>query len=137
MNLSHLTSIAELAAFLEGSQSVAYSHPTDKTERYAFVQSVSKQFHYRALSKSDKGVVIRLLVQTTGYSRQQLTRLIKLDQTRGCVQRKPGIFKHKFAKKYTADDIRLLAEMDMRYAAPSSVVIKKLCERASGRTHEH
>ncbi len=130
MNLSHLTSIAELAAFLEGSQSVAYSHPADKTERYAFVQSVLKQFHYRALSKSDKGVVIRLLVQTTGYSRQQLTRLIKLYQTRGCVQRKPSIFKHKFAKKYTADDIRLLAEMDTRYATPSGAVIKKLCERA-------
>ena len=76
MNLSHLKTIAELAAFLEGSQAVAYSLPTDKASRYAFIQSVLKPFHYWALNKSDKGVVIRFLLQATGYSRQQLTRLI-------------------------------------------------------------
>ena len=130
MNLSHLKTITELAAFLEGSQAVAYSQPTDKNSRYAFIQSALKQFHYRALSKADKGVVIRFLLQATGYSRQQLTRLISLYQTRGCVQRRPSPLTHRFVKKYTATDIRLLAEMDTRYATPSGGVIKKLCERA-------
>ena len=130
MNLSHLKTIAELSAFLEGSQAVAYSLPADKTSRYAFIQSVLKQFHYRALNKSDKGVVIRFLLQATGYSRQQLTRLINLYQTAGCVQRKPPLLKHRFTKKYGASDVRLLAEMDTRYATPSGGVIKKLCERA-------
>ena len=58
MNLSHLKTITELAAFLEGSQAVAYSLPTDKNSRYAFIQSALKQFHYRALSKADKGVAV-------------------------------------------------------------------------------
>ena len=130
MNLSHLKTIPELAAFLSGSQAVAYSLPGDKTSRYAFIQSVLKQFHYRALSKSDKGVVIRFLLQATGYSRQQLTRLINRYQTAGVVQRCPSPLSHRFARKYTAEDIRLLAEMDARYATPSGGVIKKLCERA-------
>lgn len=130
MNLSHLKTIPELAAFLAGSQAVAYSLPSDKTRRYAFIQSVLKQFHYRALSKSDKGIVIRFLLQATGYSRQQLTRLINRYQTAGIVQRRPSPLHHRFPQKYTANDIRLLAEMDTRYATPSGGVIKKLCERA-------
>ncbi len=130
MNLKALKNTEELQTFLEGSQAVAFSLPGKKVERYTFIQATLKQFHYRAITKRQKGVVIRFLLQITGYSRQQLTRLINQYLQKGVVQlqkvHKPAGFK----QKYSATDIALLAEMDERYDTPSGAVIKKLCERA-------
>jgi hypothetical protein len=83
------------------------------------------------LTKRQKGIVIRFLLQVTGYSRQQLTRLIQQYLNTGVVQlsdtNKPAGFK----QTYTTTDIALLAEMDERYDTPSGGVVKKLCERAT------
>jgi hypothetical protein len=130
MNLKDLKNTHELQTFLDGSQSVAFSVPGNKSNRYAFIQSVLKQFHYRVLKKREKGIVLGFLLQVTGYSRQQLTRLVKQYLNAGVVQyrrpRKPPGFK----QKYSDVDITLLAEMDERYDTPSGAIIKKLCERA-------
>lgn len=130
MNLSTLKTTDELKTFLDGSQAVAFSLPNDKTTRYTFIQDVLKQFHYRALCKSQKSTVIRFLRQTTHYSRQQLTRLIAQYQSTGTVTRKTGTPTQGFRQRYTEEDIKYLAEMDERYDTPSGAVIKKLCERA-------
>ena len=130
MNLKVLKNTQQLQTFLDGTQAIVFSVPGNKTARYDFIQSTLKQFHYRALTKRQKGIVIHFLLQVTAYSRQQLTRLIHQDLKTGVVQqRKP----HKptgFKQKYTATDIALLAKMDERYDTPSGAVIKKLCERA-------
>ncbi len=76
MNLKALKNIQELQTFLDGTQAIIFSVPGDKTARYDFIQSTLKQFHYRALNKRQKGIVIRFLLQVTVYSRQQLTCLI-------------------------------------------------------------
>jgi hypothetical protein len=130
MNLKNLKNTAELQTFLEGSQSVAFSVPGNKTARYTFIQSTLKQFHYRALNKRKKGIVIRFLLQVTHYSRQQLTRLIHQYLKAGIVQQRAPHKPPGFKQKYTSSDIVLLAEMDERYHTPSGAVIKKLCERA-------
>ena len=130
MNLKALKNTQELQAFLDGAQAIVFSVPGDKTARYDFIQSTLKQFHYRALNKRQKGIVILFLLQVTAYSRQQLTRLTHQYLEAGVIQQrkshKPAGFKHK----YTATDIVLLAKMDERYDTPSGAVIKKLCERA-------
>ncbi len=41
------------------------------------IQQVLRRFGYSRLKRADKGVVVRYLVRTPGYSRQQITRLIK------------------------------------------------------------
>lgn len=130
MNLKELKNTHELQTFLDGSQAVAFSIPGNKSARYAFIQSILKQFHYRALKKRERSVVVRFLLQVTGYSRQQLTRLIKQYQDAGVVQYRRSHKPPGFKQKYTAADIRLLAGMDERYDTPSGAVIKKLCERA-------
>jgi len=130
MNLKNLTNTEELQSLLEGSQSVAFSIPGNKTARYTFIQSTLKQFHYRALNKRQKGIVIRFLLQVTQYSRQQLTRLINQYLKAGVIQQRAPHKPPGFKQKYTASDIALLAEMDERHNTPSGAVIKKLCERA-------
>ena len=130
MNLKDLKNTHELQTFLDGAQAVAFSVPGNKSDRYAFIQSALKQFHYRALKKREKSIVLRFLRQVTGYSRQQLTRLIKQYQTAGVVQHRRLYKPLGFKQKYSAADITLLAEMDERYDTPSGAVIKKFCERA-------
>ncbi|GAW86866.1 hypothetical protein bplSymb_SCF04302P013 [Bathymodiolus platifrons methanotrophic gill symbiont] len=130
MNLKALKNTEELQTFLDGSQAVAFSIPGDKKARYYFIQSTLKQFHYRALNKRQKGIVIRFLLQVTGYSLQQITRLIQQYLKAGVVQQRGTNKPPGFKRKYTATDIALLAEMDERYNTPSGAVIKKLCERA-------
>jgi len=69
-------------------------------------------------------------LQVTGYSRQQLTRLIQQYLNTGVVQLRDTNKPAGFKQIYTTTDIALLAEMDERYATPSGAVVKKLCERA-------
>lgn len=82
------------------------------------------------LTKRQKGIVIRFLLQVTGYSRQQLTRLIQQYLNTGVVQLRDTNKPAGFKQTYTTTDIALLAEMGERYDTPSGGVVKKLCERA-------
>ena len=130
MNLKDLKNIQELQTFFDGSQAVFFSVPGNKSDRYTFIQSILKKFHYRALKKRERGIVIRFLRHVTGYSRQQLTRLIKQYLDAGIVQHRQYYKPPGFKQKYNAADVTLLAQMDERYDTPSDAVIKKLCERA-------
>ena len=76
MKLSGLRSIDQLRDFLEGTQAAAFAVVTNKDERYQWMQQTLIKFRYRRLSKADKGIVIGYLMKVSGYSRQQVTRLI-------------------------------------------------------------
>ena len=78
-----------------------------------------------------KGVVIRYLIKVSGYSRQQLTRLIAQYRKTGRLQRRQRAVSG-FKRKYTKKDVRLLAAMDERHDTPCGHAIKKLRERAYG-----
>jgi hypothetical protein len=115
MNLKALKNTQELQTFLDGAQAVIFSVPGDRTARYDFIQSTLRQFHYRALKKRQKGIVIRFLLQVTSYSRQQLTRLIHQYLKMGVVQQRGSYKRAGFKQKYTATDVALLAKRDERY----------------------
>ena len=82
MNLDNLTAIDQLAEFLAGTQTVAFSVLSSPTARYEWVQKTLIRFRYLTLSRADQGVVIRVLMKVSGYSRQQITRLI----AQGCLK---------------------------------------------------
>ena len=58
MNLKALKNTEELQTFLDGTQAIVFSVPGNKTARYDFIQTTLKQFHYRALNKRQKGILI-------------------------------------------------------------------------------
>ncbi len=76
MNSENLTTVESLAQFLQGNQAIAFSVFGDKTERYQFTQKILVKFTYQTCSKKDKGLIRGFLMKMTGYSRQQVTRLI-------------------------------------------------------------
>ncbi len=129
MNLDNLTQIDQLAEFLSGTQTVAFSVLSSPAVRYEWAQKTLIRFRYRTLSRRDQGVVIRVLIKVSGYSRQQVTRLIAQYRTTGTVRRRQRTVAG-FTPKYSPADIGLLAAMDERHDTPSGPAVKKLCERA-------
>lgn len=129
MKLEELKTIEQLRQFLDGTQSVIFQISSTKKEKYNWIRHELVRFDYPQLGKSAKGVVIRYLMKVSGYSRQQLTRLIAR-------YRETGYIKHYYANvpafqcKYTKEDTRLLARMDQLYETPCGHALKKLCERA-------
>ena len=129
MKLEELTTVEHLSHFLQGTQAVAFSVSSDKDKRYRWLQRELVRFDYLSLNNPDKGIVIRYLLKVSGYSRQQLTRLIAQYRKTGRLKRHQRTAAG-FKRRYTDRDIRLLAGMDERHDTPCGHAIKKLCERA-------
>lgn len=130
MNDSQLQTIDQLRSFLQGTLVMQF-HPCGSTEdRYMLIQRTLKRFRYHNLWRADKGVVLRYLARMTGYSRQQLTRLVRQCLTAGPLQRRHGPPKKGFVRKFAAQDVALLAETDTLHGALSGPATKRLMQRA-------
>ncbi|PIR11167.1 MAG: integrase, partial [Gammaproteobacteria bacterium CG11_big_fil_rev_8_21_14_0_20_46_22] len=121
--------IEQLNAFLAGTQRVAFEVAGDKDACYQWIQKTLLRFHYQALNRQGKGVLIRYLMKVSGYSRQQVTRLVKQYRDQGRLTRRQRTV-NGFSRRFTDRDIRLLAEMDERHNSPNGPAMRKLCERA-------
>jgi hypothetical protein len=83
MNETKLTTLAQLEAFVAGTAAVVFQAKAGEDNRYRHIGEVLRRFCYPTLKRPDKGIVLRYLRHTTGYSRQQLTRLVKRQQEAG------------------------------------------------------
>jgi transposase InsO family protein len=128
MNINDLKTIEQLEQFLNGTQSIAFLVASSKNEIYRDIQRTLVKFRYPLLDKASKGIVMHFLIKITGYSRQQITRLVKQYRDTGRIERQQRIYQG-FERLYLAEDIRLLAALDERHNTPSGAVTKKLCER--------
>lgn len=130
MNESRLSTVAQLRAFLEGTLEVQFSPPQGDTQRYRFIEAVLKRLGYARLSRRDKGVVLRYLQRTTGYSRQQLTRLVGRARAGAVLVKRYRAAAHGFARKFTPADVALLAQTDALHATLSGPATVHLLRRA-------
>jgi transposase InsO family protein len=135
IKVEELETIEQLSDLLAGTQPVAFSVISDKRTRYKWIQGELVKFQYLTLPRQHKGVVIRYLMKLSGYSRQQLTRLIGQYHRTGRLKPRQRTVAG-FKKRFTEKDIRLLAAMDERHETPCGQAIKKLCERAHQVYHE-
>ena len=128
MNDSHIKTLEQVHQFLEGTAAVELSIDA-KADRYTWIQSTLVRFHYLQLNKADKGLILSFLQKVSGYSRIQIKRLVKQYCKTGRLQRHQRMT-HGFARKYTDEDIRLLARTDELHGTLSGPTTKKLGERA-------
>jgi len=110
MNDEQLHTLADLQAFVTGTVTMDFTVTAD--ERHEFIAHTVRRFGYARLKRADKAVVLRFLERVSGYSRQQLTRLVK----RGC-ERRQLVKRYRdsrtsFARIYTGADVLLLAHTD-------------------------
>lgn len=129
MNIDNLTSITQMEEFLEGSQAIAFAIAVNADERYLFIEKVLKRFAYTRLKRREKGVVRKFLMKVSGYSRQQITRLITQYSNSNTIVRQQRT-ENGFKRRYTTEDIQLLAKVDELHEQPNGLRVKKLCERA-------
>jgi transposase InsO family protein len=128
MNVKHLQTLQQVTDFLHGSGAFEPA-PATKGERYQWIDQTLRHFRYVSRTKAEKGLLIAYLCCLSGYSRQQVTRLIKRFRKRGKLTWDVSPAKG-FVSRYTTEDVRLLAEIDTLHDTPSGPAIKKLCERA-------
>jgi hypothetical protein len=128
MNDAQLHTLEQLRAFLNGTSAVGFS--VTANERYDFVARTVRRFGYPQLSRADKGVVLRFLARVSGYSRQQLARLVRRVRARAPLVKRYCASRSSFARTFTDADVLLLAHTDTLHGTLSGPATKKLMERA-------
>jgi transposase InsO family protein len=128
MNDQHLQTLAQLQAFLDGTMEVDFT--LAPAERYGFIGRTVRRFTYRRLKRPEKAVVLRFLERVSGYSRQQLTRLVKRGAEPGPLRTRYRGSRTSFTTRYSAADVLALAHTDSLHGTLSGPATKKLMERA-------
>jgi transposase InsO family protein len=127
MNDEKLNTVEQIKQFLEGSDALEFEG-VSIGERYRWIETVLVRFKYPQLKRVEKGVIRLYIEKVSGYSRAQVTRLIRCYKQQGRL-RKTQQKRHRFPTKYTLADIALLARTDELHDYLSGPATKKIMER--------
>lgn len=128
MHTSERLSLEQIRAFLVGSGDAGFKGQ-NREEVYGWVNQTLRQQRYEELTRSERGVVRRYVSKMTGLSRAQTTRLITV-YLGGDEVKPQGYRRHRFARRYTGEDIALLAGVDEAHETLSGPATLKLFQRA-------
>jgi hypothetical protein len=127
MDDTEAKSLEQIRAFLAGSGEVRFAGQR-REEVYGWVEKTLVRLQYTSLDKPGKGLVRRYLSRMTGLSRAQVTRLIGLQRRTGRV--KAAVYQRtKFATRYTAADVNLLAYVDKAHGNLSGPATRRILDR--------
>ena len=132
LQTERIGTLEEVRAFVEGSGPVDIKL-ADRASAYDFIRRTLVRFGYHAEGKAAKGLLKAYIGKATGLSRSQVTRLIGRHRETGAVEdRRGGPPAKPFRRKYTAADIRLLAEVDALLGQVSGPATRKVLRRMAG-----
>ena len=129
LRTERIRTLDQVRAFLDGSEPADFEL-ADRTTAYAFVRRTLVRFGYHGLAKPDRGLVKRFIEKVTGFSRAQVTRLIRQHRRTGHIRdhrSKPPT--NAFQRRYTPRDAALLAKVDEAFAQPSGPATKVVLQR--------
>ena len=128
MNNVHIRSIEDIINLLQTPHTITLANQT-REERYNAIRETLTAIKYPTLTKKDKGVVKAFLATVTGYSEQQLKRLIRTWKRTGGLQyikRKPvGAAK----RTYGPQDLALLIQTDILHKTPNGRSTQAILKR--------
>ena len=127
MNDSHIVSIAQIRKFLQASQIIKFKGVSQK-EKYAWMENTLNRFRYFSLRKKGKSAVKKYVMQMTGFSGSQLTRLVAKKKKTGKIL-VSSKRRNSFPTKYAPKDIALLIETDNNHERLSGPATKKIFVR--------
>lgn len=127
MTVGEKLSLEQMQAFLEGSEEVRFE-AQGQTAVYDWVSQTLRDQGYRKLLRRGKGTVKRYIAKMTGLGRAQVTRLVAQYAAVGEVKSKPAR-RCRFASRYTAADIELLAQVDEAHETLSGPATLKILYR--------
>ena len=112
MNEGQVRTLEQVRQVVAGTQALQFRRAEDDEGRYAWIGSVLRRFDYRQLPRSERGPVLAYLQHLSGYSRAQVTRLVSRWTSGKRLVKEYRAPEHAFARRYTAADVALLAEVD-------------------------
>jgi hypothetical protein len=127
MDNSEAIGLEQMRTILSGSEDLPFTGQR-RPEVYDWVESTLARYQYANLARADKGLLRQYVTQMTGLSRAQTTRLIASYQATGQVEA-VTYQRPKFAKRYTAADLELLAHVDKAHGNLSGPATKRILER--------
>ena len=127
MDDSEAGSLEQVRAFLAGSGEVRFAGQR-REEVYRWVEQTLVRHQYASLNRPGKGLVRSYIARMTGLSRAQVTRLISAYCRTGRVQA-VAYQRTRFATRYTAGDIDLLAYVDKAHGNLSGPATRRILER--------
>lgn len=134
MDESRLRTLEQLEHFLSACGPVAFTAAGDDGDRYGHISRVLLRFDYPRRNKHERGIVLRYLQHTSGYSRAQMTRLVTRWQRNRLaavpLAKRYAAPARPFARKYTPADVVLLVEMDQANEDVCGPAIAHLLQRA-------
>lgn len=120
-------SVAEIEEFLKAPKPISFS-AINRKEAYNWIENTLVKLKYKTLRRYQKGAVREYLLVMTGYSRQQITNLIKQYKKTGRVK-KATYVREKFRAIYTREDIALMAETDKLFRVLSGPAMRLIYKR--------
>jgi transposase InsO family protein len=127
MDDSEAGSLEQIRAFLSGSGEVRFAGQ-GREEVYGWVEKTLVRQQYAGLNRPGKGLVRSYIARMTGLSRAQVTRLITAYGKTGRVTA-VAYQRTKFATRYTAADLDLLAYVDKAHGNLSGPATRRILER--------
>jgi transposase InsO family protein len=112
MDEAQVRTVAQVQQVLAGTQELQFRAAPDDEGRYAWIEAVLRRLGYRQLGRADRGAVLAYLQRFSGYSRAQVTRLVSRWMAGKPLVKSYRAPEHAFARRYTAADVALLAEVD-------------------------
>jgi transposase InsO family protein len=130
MNDSRVRTLEQVREFLEGTRAVQFRPLADDEARYRHVSEVLRRFGYGRRARHERGLLLRYLRATAGFSRAQLTRLVARVMRGAPLAKRYAVPAHAFARRFSATDIACLAEVDRQFDTLSGPATAHLMRRA-------
>lgn len=120
-------SLEQIRALVEAAEPVGFEGK-GRSEVYAWITGLLREQGYRKQGKAVRGLLRRYVETMTGRSRAQVTRLVARYMEHSEVK-EVRHRRHRFAGRFTASDIELLAKVDEAHETLSGPATKRICER--------
>jgi hypothetical protein len=124
MDDDHIESVAQLKELVKLGKCVKFNS-NNKKETYEWIGRTLGKFRYFRELKKNKGVIKNYIVVMTGYSDDQIKKLIRRKKKFGRVFLMERT-QHTFPKKYEASEVAVLAEATSLLNHPNGKAVKQM-----------
>ena len=105
-----------------------------RAQAYSWIELVLCEQEYARQGKASRGLLRRYIEKITGMSRAQVTRLIGRYMANGRVEAR-AYRRHRFAARYTIDDVELLASVDEAHDTLSGPATRRILRSGGPRQY--
>ncbi len=127
MHEAEQLNLDQIRAFLKGSEGIRFAGKS-KEQIYSWIEKLLIHHSYRQQTRLVRGLLRQYVKKMTGLSRAQVTRLIGRFGKTGRVR--PTVYqRHRFAQRYTARDVELLARVDQAHETLSGPATRHILQR--------